>query len=772
MTLPVARGQNQWAALWESAWQQSGLLITVALVILMEVAAYAQGINAFSVLISGLALGSVYAVVALGYTMVYGIIELINFAHGDVFAVGAFVSLTVMETMDRDMATTNAQYNGGQHTVQLLGASVHVDMLVIAIWTILFSMVIAAVVSAVLGVVIERVAYRPLRNAPRLAPLITAIGVSFIIENSLQQWRGGSNINYPSVVPLHFLNAFGAQFRNVDLIAIGAALVLMLLLDRFVNQTRLGKAMRAVAQDSEAASMMGINVDRIIAVTFIVGSGLAGAGAVVYGMQQGSIGSTMGFSLGLFAFTAAVLGGIGNIRGAMLGGLLIGLIQQFVNNLGNGSGTQWADSGEGLMSDAIIEARHSLSRAIDPLTSSARRLTARREYKLALIGLVLILAIAFPYIQSQPHQIGNAVTAEVYVLLALGLNIVVGYAGLLDLGYAAFFAIGALTMAWLASPHFTVSGHSLSSPLLSFGSQGIYVNFFLMIPIAAITAASCGVLFGAPTLRLRGDYLAIVTLGFGEIVPQVMQNLGPGNTFGLPDITGGVNAIVGIESPPDIQLANAHISFGSQTLRPWYYLGLIIIVFSIIVIRSLRDSRLGRAWAAIREDEVAAAHMGINIMRTRLLAFALGAAFSGFGGLLEASFLGSVNYTSFSFSVSITILIMVILGGIGSIPGVILGAIIMSYLNLAWIVDISDRINSIGASLQSAPGPIGALGTWMHNLNLQTATPLIFGILLLAMMLLRPQGLWPSRTRAEELQPKTSAILAEENVELYTARTE
>jgi branched-chain amino acid transport system permease protein len=228
--------------------------------------------------------------------------------------------------------------------VNLLGLSVHMDMLPIAVWTIVLSMVIAALICGALGVLIERIAYRPLRNAPRLAPLITAIGVSFIIENSLQQWQGGSNVNYPSVVPLHFLTFFGATFKNVDLIAIVSAVVLMLLLDRFVNQTKLGKAMRAVAQDREAALMMGINVDRIIGVTFFVGSALAGAGAVVYGMDLGSIGSTMGFSLGLFAFTAAVLGGIGNIRGAMIGGLLIGLIQQFVNNLGGGTGTQWADS--------------------------------------------------------------------------------------------------------------------------------------------------------------------------------------------------------------------------------------------------------------------------------------------------------------------------------------------------------------------------------------------------------------------------------------------
>jgi branched-chain amino acid transport system permease protein len=197
-----------------------------------------------------------------------------------------------------------------------------------------------------------------------------------------------------------------------------------------------------------------------------------------------------------------------------------------------------------------------------------------------------------------------------------------------------------------------------------------------------------------------------------------------------------------------------------------------MVVFTIIVIGSLRESRLGRAWAAIREDEVAAAHMGINITRTRLLAFGLGAAFSGFGGVLEASRLGSVFYTTFSFNVSITILVMVILGGMGSMPGVILGAIIMSYLNLLWLADISRAINDLGERFETSPGFIGSLGSWMHNVNLQTASPLLFGIILLLTMLLRPQGLWPSRTRARELQPATEGILEEENAELATIRTE
>lgn len=424
------------------------------------------------------------------------------------------------------------------------------------------------------------------------------------------------------------------------------------------------------------------------------------------------------------------------------------------------------------MSDQIVEARRSLNRLLNPITFAMQRAMDQREVRLSLLAILALAFLLYPVLETQNYRVDAAVEAEVFILLALGLNIVVGYAGLLDLGYAAFFAIGAYTLAWLGSSHFTVTGHSFSSPFLSFGSNGIHVNFFLMIPIAAATAAFCGVLFGAPTLRLRGDYLAIVTLGFGEIVPKVIQNLGPGNSLGLPDITGGVNRIPGLDGPPDVNIVGLHTSFQGTSSRPWYYLGLIFIVFSIVVIMSLRSSRLGRAWAAIREDEIAAAHMGINITRTRLLAFGLGAAFSGFAGLLEAARIGSVDYTQFSFSVSITILVMVVLGGMGSIPGVILGAIVMSYLNLLWLAAISDKINGLGSVLHSAPGPIGWLGTWMAQLNLQTANQLIFGIILLGIMLLRPQGLWPSGTRTRELQPETAQVLSEENEELYAARAE
>jgi branched-chain amino acid transport system permease protein len=233
-----------------------------------------------------------------------------------------------------------------------------------------------------------------------------------------------------------------------------------------------------------------------------------------------------------------------------------------------------------------------------------------------------------------------------------------------------------------------------------------------------------------------------------------------------------VNNITGVDSPPNISILGQNWTFQGTSSTPWYYLGLVIVVISVIIIYSLRSSRLGRAWAAIREDEVAAAHMGINITRTRLLAFGLGAAFSGFGGLLEAARLGSVDPTQFGFNISITILVMVILGGLGSIPGAIVGAALLSYLDLMWLAWINDRVNGFGGTLHHVGGFIGTFGAWLQQLNLQSAKPLIYGLILVAVMLLRPQGLWPSSTRAHELHPESAGVLEEEDTELYTVRQE
>lgn len=273
-------------------------------------------------LIVGLSAGAIYALIALGYTMVYGIIELINFAHGDIFMIGSFVSLTILGLFGINNATQ---------------APTGLALVGILVVTCLITMAICAA----LGVLIERVAYRPLRNAPRLAPLISAIGVSLILEDIGKLWKGITDVPFPQIFPRVTYYIGPINFTSVDILVLVVALALMAGLQWMVTSTRTGRAMRAVAQDREAAALMGVNVDRIIAVTFFIGAALAGAAGLIWGLEFGTIRFTTGFTLGLFAFTAAVLGGIGNLVGAMLGGILIGLVEAMASLIPDSTTGSW-----------------------------------------------------------------------------------------------------------------------------------------------------------------------------------------------------------------------------------------------------------------------------------------------------------------------------------------------------------------------------------------------------------------------------------------------
>ena len=263
-------------------------------------------------LVTGISNGAIWALIALGYTLVYGIIELINFAHGDIFMIGSLAAFGLYGTF------------GLTETTGVLG-------LIIGLFVALIA---SMLVSGSLGVMIERVAYRPLRTAPKLAPLITAVGVSFILQNVGILWIGGSpeSIVDPIRAQRELFAIAGVSFSHGDLLAVGATVPLVLALVAFMTRSRLGKAMRATAQDPEAARLMGINVDTTISLTFMIGGLLAGAAGLIYALYQTNISFFQGFTAGLIAFTAAVMGGIGNLKGAVLGGLIIGIIQQISDN--------------------------------------------------------------------------------------------------------------------------------------------------------------------------------------------------------------------------------------------------------------------------------------------------------------------------------------------------------------------------------------------------------------------------------------------------------
>jgi branched-chain amino acid transport system permease protein len=353
----------------------------------------------------------------------------------------------------------------------------------------------------------------------------------------------------------------------------------------------------------------------------------------------------------------------------------------------------------------------------------------------ATVVALVAWAIILPFFQeSGGGFLEDATLALAYTTFALGLNIIVGFAGLLDLGYVAFFALGALTAGWFMSGFFADAGGGEGFSVLvgepASTLPGIHFNFLIVIVIAVIVTTIAGMLIGLPTLRLRGDYIAIVTLAFGEIIGRIVIN-GDQLVIGGQKLTNGRQGITPIDKI-DLPFLEP---FQSLELRPWYFVALALVFIALFVNYRLRDSRLGRAWIALREDEVAAASMGVPLVKTKLLAYGTGAAFGGVSGAFLASYLNTVNADQFLFSFSIFVLAMVILGGLGSIEGVMLGAIVLSFINNNLIPDVfNDYPSKIGLDFDLTELSFG-----------------IFGFLLVIMMVLRPEGLIPERRRKIEL---------------------
>jgi branched-chain amino acid transport system permease protein len=377
-----------------------------------------------------------------------------------------------------------------------------------------------------------------------------------------------------------------------------------------------------------------------------------------------------------------------------------------------------------------------------------RRLPPRARTVIPFVGLLAIAALYplyqgnlptnVPFILNFP-TVGSGVIIIVFVMMAVGLNIVVGYAGLLDLGYVAFYAVGAYTAGWLASGHFQQVKIHLGGAGVSPEARGIHINMWIVLVVAGILTMIAGILIGIPTLRLRGDYLAIVTLGFGEIIPIFVRN---SDNLGGFNLTAGTFGINPIDSPGFGASLNESVglpiafqtSFDRDKLFFWSALALLLITLFCSI--RLRDSRLGRAWIAIREDETAAAAMGVPLMRTKTWAYALGAFFGGIAGAYYASFKSGAFPADFYFNISVFLLCMVVLGGMGSVWGVVIAGSILAWLNIEGLANI---------------------GSWLKQ-----ETPLdfevakyqfgIYGIIIVLMMLFRPTGLIPESRRKQEME--------------------
>ena len=368
----------------------------------------------------------------------------------------------------------------------------------------------------------------------------------------------------------------------------------------------------------------------------------------------------------------------------------------------------------------------------------------------AFIPVFFVVVALLPFAMDEGGDlIGDATLALAYVVMALGLNIIVGFAGLLDLGYVAFFAIGAYTMGWLGSGFFSQvnneEGIHIGVADFAASLPGIHFNFLLVLVFAIIFTTIAGMIIGLPTLRLRGDYIAIVTLAFGEIIGRLAVNADEVKFSSMPIIGGPLGNFFGEEqvitagrqgiTPVDKIAFPGMDPFTSLELRPWFWTALGLVAVVLFVNFRLRDSRLGRAWVALREDEVAAVSMGVPAVKTKLLAYGTGAAFGGMSGAFLGSFLNTVNADQFQFYFSILILGMVILGGLGSIWGVVLGAVVLSFIN-NWL--IPDVLNDV-------PSRLGL------DFDMTQITFGIYGFLLVIMMIMRPQGLLPERRREQEM---------------------
>lgn len=387
------------------------------------------------------------------------------------------------------------------------------------------------------------------------------------------------------------------------------------------------------------------------------------------------------------------------------------------------------------------------------MSASNARFSSRAQ-----VALLIIAVLVFPFVAA---PFGNAWVriadvALLYIMLALGLNVVVGFAGLLDLGYVAFFAIGAYLAGLLASPQLAATIESLQMDFPTAGiwvaelfgpviaAQGMHLSVWLIVPLAALVAGIAGALLGAPTLKLRGDYLAIVTLGFGEIIRIFMNNLNaPVNITNGPQ---GINLIDPIRIGSVSFAGEAGVvrlgEFAIPSVNAYYYLFLLLCVVTIIFSYRLQHSRLGRAWIAIREDEVAAKAMGIHVRNMKLLAFAMGASFGGVAGAMFGAFQGFISPESFTLTESIAILAMVVLGGIGHIPGVVLGAVLLA---------------ALPEILRHTVEPLQMTLFGQVWIDAEVLRQLLYGLALVLIMLARPAGLWPASRKEQHLQTAEAA---------------
>jgi branched-chain amino acid transport system permease protein len=626
------------------------------------------------ILAIGLSNGAVIALNAIGVTLVYGAVRMLNFAYGDLFALTTVLVVVVVRGLD---------LIPGMAALPLLGG-------------LALALVASMAFGSALNVAVERVAFRPFRGGSRLAPLIATVGLSFMLYEAALLWRTsdksvpGAHHSTPGVpeVPrlgvhdllpkLDLVQASGLRlnvsYTLKDLLVLVFAVALALLVGWFLRSSRAGRALRACAQDAEMARLCGIDHHGAIRLAFAIGGALSGAAAFIFTIYYQHPYTEYGVQSGLFAFTAAVLGGIGRPRGAFLSGLLLGILAAFSDYF---LASQWTPVLLMVVLIGALTLRPGGLLGSAQSDNPAERMSADElgerpvsRLRPRLTAALLLLVVAYPLLDLALglHYELVAIKILLFMLLAVGLNIVLGYAGLLDLGYAACFALGGYTVAML-------TGGQLSAWLPT------RLDFLVVLAVSTVVSMIFGVINGALATRLRGDYLAIVTVAFGLIIPQSFVN--------LDQWTGGERGAAALPPP---------ILFGyrlGSTTEAYLFAALALILATVASMRLAR-SRIGRAWAALSADEVAAASCGVDITRSKHLAFVIGSVIAGLAGSLFASIFSYVDPNQFDFRVSAMVLAMVVIGGAGSVPGAILGALLVA------------GIDQLGIPL---------LGAWLDSLN-------------------------------------------------------
>lgn len=597
------------------------------------------------ILLSGLVGGSTYALIAVGVSLVFGVSNIINFAHGAVFAVGAMLSWWLTGPLQLPFA---------------LAAPAVI------------------VLTGLLGWAVYLIAVRPLRSAPGIAVLLATFAVGVILDALSLRVFGAQTRRLESAFPRDNLELFGFRFGTLSLVIIGVSLLCVAILALVLSRTRTGRAIRATAQDPEAAQQMGVPVARIQALSFVIASALGGTAGLLVGMYTSNVAPGMGFLAGLQGFAAATIGGLGSIAGAVIGGLVLGVAEAFGVSLWGDSVRQLITFGS-LLLVLWIRPGGLLGRvptiAAEPMTGTF--FGAGRPIRLprwagtaAAAALLAVPLLASDYVLRAGAQVW------IMALFALSITLVGGFAGQIVLGQAGALAIGAYTSAILVTR-------------FDWG-------FWPSVLAAAGAAAVLQVLLTAPSWRLRGHYVSMATLAAGAVVSAAALN--------LPQLTGGSRGISAIPRPT---LFGA--SLGGASAMYWLTLGVLLI--AVLLVTRLGSSRLGRIWAAVREDEVAAASAGLHPASYRSLAFGLAAVLAGTAGAFYAAQVTFLEPKQFDVSLSVLAVTIAILGGLRAPVGVLIGAVI----------------------LVGVPELFRPLAEWRL---------LLYGVLLLGLILLRPQGLW------------------------------